>query len=197
VGREATQFKKGQPRPEGAGRKKGTPNKPVTVKLAMKTFTGEKGSELLAFADEVMTLPNWLQTEKGYAILLADKISVWQELLRYGIGKHANHATDTGRGDIQVVPKYPIGTDPKAMDRLILDEIERRGYVPGRQGPQAPQKDRGKIFNDALLRAVGKKPRELPKDVQAELTTEDGVPLDIVEEELPRPYDPERQGETE
>jgi hypothetical protein len=61
------------------------------------------------------------------------------------------------------------------MDRLIEDEIERRGYVPGRQGPQAPQKDRGKIFNDALLHAVGRKePRELPKDVQAELTTEDG-----------------------
>jgi hypothetical protein len=45
-----------------------------------------------------------------------------------------------------------------------------------------------------LLRAVGKKPRELPKDVQAELTTEDGVPLDIVEDELPRPYDPDRRG---
>ncbi len=70
--------------------------------------------------------------------------------------------------------------------------------MPGRQGATQPAKDRGKIFSDALLRAVGRKEsRELPKDVQAELSTEDGVPLDIVEEELPKPYDPERQGETE
>jgi hypothetical protein len=80
------------------------------------------------------------------------------------------------------------------MDRLIEDEIARRGYVPGRQGATQPAKDRGKIFNDALLRAVGKAPKELPADVQAELTTEDGVPLDIVEDELPRPYDPDRRG---
>jgi hypothetical protein len=32
-----------------------------------------------------------------------------------------------------VQPKYPIGTDPDAMERLIQDEIQRRGLVPGRQ----------------------------------------------------------------
>ncbi len=83
----------------------------------------------------------------------------------------------------------------------LAAQIARRGYVPGPNSPmrqQGPAKDRAKIFNDALLRAVGRKePRELPKDVQAELSTEDGVPLDIVEDELPRPYDPDRQGETE
>ncbi len=51
--------------------------------------------------------------------------------LEYGIGLPTKQAQDTGRGDIIVQPKYPIGTDPKVMERLIEDEIERRGYVPG------------------------------------------------------------------
>jgi hypothetical protein len=44
---------------------KGVKNKPVTVKLAMKTFTGEQGAEMLAFASEVMALPNWLEITIG------------------------------------------------------------------------------------------------------------------------------------
>jgi hypothetical protein len=89
--------------------------------------------------------------------------------MRYGIGKHANQAQDTGRGDIIVQPKYPIGTDPHAMDRLIEDEIARRGLVQGRRPNQGQAKDRGKIFNDALLKAVGHK--EAPQEVKDALRT--------------------------
>jgi hypothetical protein len=58
-----------------------------------------------------------------------------------------------------VQPKYPIGTDPDAMERLIQDEIEARGYIPDprRHRGQVQARDRGKIFNDALLKTVGHK----------------------------------------
>ncbi len=47
------------------------------------------------------------------------KLDVWRESLRYGIGQHAKQAQDTGRGDLIVQTKYPIGTDPQVMDRLL------------------------------------------------------------------------------
>ncbi len=106
--------------------------------------------------------------------------------------QHANQAQDTGRGDIIVQPKYPIGTDPQAMDRLIEDEIARRGLIPGRSTAR-PQRDRGKIFNDALLKAVGHK--DTPPEVKAAMKTEDGDELEIVEEPLPEILDPDRKGQ--
>jgi hypothetical protein len=39
-----------------------------------------------------MALPHWLETDKGHCVLLGIKVDVWREFLRYGIGKHANHA---------------------------------------------------------------------------------------------------------
>jgi hypothetical protein len=66
---------------------------------------------------------------RGYDPPHFDPHLAFNPKLRYGIGKHANQAADTGRGDIQIIPKYPIGTDPKVMERLIKDEIERR-YGP-------------------------------------------------------------------
>ncbi len=85
-----------------------------------------------------------------------------------------------------------IGTHA-AMDRLIEDEIERRGYVPGpqsrhQQGMRAPR-DRTAIFNKALLKAV--------KHAEVTLRTEDGTELEIVDEQLPQILDPDRQGESE
>ncbi len=56
-------------------------------------------------------------------------------------------------------------------------------------------KDRGRIFNDALLKAVGHK--EAPAEVKAAMKTEDGDDLEIVDEQLPEQLDPDRQGETE
>ncbi len=69
----------------------------------------------------------------------------------YGIGVPVKPAPE-GRagGGLVVEPKYPIGTDPKVMDRLIEDEIARRGYVPGRRQDQVQTRDRGAIFNKAL-----------------------------------------------
>ncbi len=58
-----------------------------------------------------------------------------------------------------------------------------------------PVRDRGKIFNDALLKAVGHK--EAPAEVKAAMKTEDGDELEIVEEPLPEQFDPERKGEQE
>ncbi len=191
----ATRFTKG--RPKTGGRQKGTPNKPITVKMAMKTFTNEKGAELMAFADEVMNLPNWLETEKGYCILLGIKVDVWREALRYGIGKHANQAPDTGRGGLIFHTKFPLGTDPDAMDRWFEEEAIRRGLIKGGQPrlqAQAPQKDRGKIFNQALLRAVGKAPQKArPPEVVEALTDEEGNELEVVEHELPKIYEPDQQ----
>jgi hypothetical protein len=76
------------------------------------------------------------------------------------------------------------------MERLIQDEIERRGYVPGpgsRQNQQAARsRDRAKIFNGALMRAVrGPAKKEPRPEVKRALTTEDGVELEIVDEQLP------------
>jgi hypothetical protein len=103
-------------------------------------------------------------------------------------------AQDTGRGDMIVVPKYPIGTDPKAMDRLIEDEIAKRGYIPDpqRHRGQVQAKDRGKIFNRALLKAV--KPPEA-KEVEAAMTTENGDTLEIVgDNEVPEILNEDRRG---
>ncbi len=78
----ATRFTKG--RPKTGGRQKGTPNKPITVKLAMRTFTNERGAELMAFAERVLfELPDIMPAgEKGYVNLLPAKISVFVESLR-------------------------------------------------------------------------------------------------------------------
>ncbi len=108
------------------------------------------------------------------------------------IQKNDNQAQDTGRGDLIVQPKYPIGTDPKAMDQLIEDEIARRGLVAARQ-TKTPEGDRAKIFNDALLKAVGHK--DTPPEVKAAMKTEDGDELEIVEEPLPKILDPHRKGQ--
>ncbi len=51
---EDTQFKKDHARPEKAGRRKGTPNKPKTIKIAMREFTDEEGNALLAWARHVL-----------------------------------------------------------------------------------------------------------------------------------------------
>jgi hypothetical protein len=79
------------------------------------------------------------------------------------------------------------------MDRLIEDEIARRGYVPGpgsrQQQGVRPARDRAAIFNKALLKAV--------KHPEVTLRTEDGVELEIVDEQLPEQHDPDRQGESE
>jgi hypothetical protein len=74
-------------------------------------------------------------------------------------------------------------------DRRAAVSLARSGEL----GPTTTLPGRARARDHPMF----EEPRELPKDVQAELTTEDGVPLDIVEEELPRPYDPERQGESE
>ncbi len=187
-----TRFHKG--RAKTGGRQRGTPNKPKTVKVAWREFTDGFGDEMVAFAKHVLFgLPDVAPAgEKGYVNFVPATLDVWREAMRYGIGKHANQAQDTGRGDLIVQPKYPIGTDPKAMDQLIEDEIARRGLIPGRSTAR-PQRDRGKIFNDALLKAVGHK--DAPPEVKAAMKTEDGDELEIVEEPLPEILDPDRKGQ--
>ncbi len=107
-------------------------------------------------------------------------------MLEYGIGLPAKMAPDTGRGNLIFHTKFPLGTDPDAMEAWFEEEAIRRGLIkggrPGLQA-QAPTKDRGKIFNDALLRAVGHK--ETPPEVKAALQTEDGDELQLVGDEMP------------
>ncbi len=178
-----TRFHKG--RAKTGGRQRGTPNKPKTVKVAWREFTDGFGDEMVAFAKHVLfELPDVMPAgEKGYVNFIPAKLDVWRESMRYGIGKHANQAQDTGRGDLIVQPKSPIGTDPDAMERYVEEEIERRGLVPGRRPGQAPVRDRGAIFNRALLKAVAHP--EATEEVKAALRTDDGDQLEVVEEQLP------------
>ncbi len=116
------------------------------------------------------------------------QLEIWRETMRYGIGKHANQAQDTGRGDLIFHTKFPLGTDPDALERWFEDEAIRRGLIKGdglrRQDLAQPQKPHpGKIFNRALLRAVGHK--ETPPEVKAALQTEDGDELQLVGDEMP------------
>jgi hypothetical protein len=127
------------------------------------------------------------------------QLEIWRETMRYGIGKHANQAQDTGRGDLIFQAKFPLGTDPDAMDRWFEEEAIRRRLIKGGQPrlqAQRPQKDRGKIFNEALLRAVGHKDapkKPVPQEVLDAMTDEDGNPLEVVEHELPKIYEPDQQ----
>ncbi len=106
-------------------------------------------------------------------------------------------APDTGRGGLIFHTKFPLGTDPDALERWFEDEAIRRGLIKGerRQLPQAQQKDRGKIFNDALLRAVGHndaKRQPPPKEVVDALKDDEGNELEVVEQELPKIYEPDQ-----
>ncbi len=76
------------------------------------------------------------------------------------------------------------------MEAWFEEEAIRRGLIKGGQPrglrglqAQTPTKDRGKIFNDALLRAAGHK--ETPPEVKAALQTEDGDELQLVGDEMP------------
>jgi hypothetical protein len=52
-------FKKGDPKPEGSGRKPGVKNLPVSIKFAWKEFVNEQGGEMKEWAREVMfEMPN-------------------------------------------------------------------------------------------------------------------------------------------
>ncbi len=81
--------------------------------MAWREFTDGFGDEMVAFAKHVLFgLPDVAPAgEKGYVNFVPAKLDVWREAMRYGIGKHANQAQDTGRGDLIVQPKYPIGTN--------------------------------------------------------------------------------------
>ncbi len=97
--------------------------------------------------------------------------------LEYGIGLPTKQSQEIVRGQLIVQPKYPIGTDPLAMRRLEADILARAGVQP----PGAPPKrNRGRIFNDALLQAVGGKDKVQPKEVKDALTTAEGDTLEIV-----------------
>ncbi len=79
-----TRFHKG--RAKTGGRQSGVKNKPVTVKLAMKTFTNEQGAEMLAWFGKVLALDLLVPTEKGYLNLIPHQMEIWRESMRYGIG---------------------------------------------------------------------------------------------------------------
>ncbi len=99
---------------------------------------------------------------------------------------------DGGNNQLIVQPKYPIGTDPLVMRKLEAEVLERAGVQP----PGAPPKrDRGRIFNDALLQAVGRKDKVQPKEVKDALTTEDGdTPEIVVDGEVPEILNEDRRG---
>ncbi len=81
-------------------------------------------------------------------------------------------------------PKFPIGTDEDALEAWFEDEAVRRGLIRGQRRQLQPEKPHpGKIFNDALLRAV--KHKEAPPEVKAALQTEDGDELQLVGDEMP------------
>ncbi len=188
MAREDTQFKPGHKKLPGAGRAKGTPNKPISIKAAMKQYCDERGYLVPAALDYAMEHDNPML-----------RLRAAQFMLEYGIGLPAKMAPDTGRGDLIFHTKFPLGTDPDALERWFEEEAIRRGLIKGGQPrlqAQAPTKDRGKIFNEALLRAVGHKDapkRPVPQEVLDAMTDEDGNPLEVVEHELPKIYEPDQQ----
>jgi hypothetical protein len=189
-----TRFHKG--RAKTGGRQRGTPNKPVTVKLTMKTFTNEQGAEMLAWFRKVLALDLLVPTEKGYLNLIPHQMEIWRESMRYGIGKHANQAPDTGRGDLIFHTKFPLGTDPDALERWFEEEAIRRGLIKGAQTrlqAQAPKEHPGSVLNRALVAIKGGKKAPVPQDVLDAMTDEDGNPLEVVEHELPKIYEPDQQ----
>jgi hypothetical protein len=61
-------FKKGDPKPEGSGRKPGVKNLPVSIKFAWKEFVNEQGDEMKEWAREVMfEMPNIAIVDDGKA----------------------------------------------------------------------------------------------------------------------------------
>ncbi len=112
VPREDTQFKKGHARPEKASRRKGTPNKPKTIKLAWKEFTSEQGEEMKAFAQHVLfELPNVLEVGDKIVNMVPHKIAFLDKALKYGIGLPAKQAAYAGHTTLQMV-RHPVGVDP-------------------------------------------------------------------------------------
>ncbi len=157
---------------------------------------GERGAEMLAFFAHVLQLPDIIPVgENGHVNILPLKFEVWREVMRYGVGKHANQAQDTGRGDLILQPKFPIGTDEEALERWFDEECVRRGLVQGQRRPQAapPKPHPGSVLNRAMLAIKEGKKAPVPKDVQDALVNEDGEPLEIVENELPKIYEPDQQ----
>ncbi len=80
----------------------------------------------------------------------------------------------------------PPGTDPLKGQRQREREAdleEARTSQPMADAPAKSPRDRGKIFNEALLKAVGHK--DVPREVKEALTTEDGDELQLVGDEMP------------
>ncbi len=73
--------------------------------------------------------------EEGYVNFLPAKISVLVESLRYA--------------QLIVQLRYPIGTDPLVMRRLLEREADRR------EAPAKPSRDRGKIFQPGASQGPG------------------------------------------
>ncbi len=94
-------------------------------------------------------------------------------------------------------PKFPIGTDEDALERWFEEEAVRRGLIRGTERQLQPEKPHpGRILNDALLKAMGHKEakgKPVPQEVQDALVNEDGEELEIVEQELPKIYEPDQQ----
>ncbi len=192
MAREDTQFKPGHKKLPGAGRAKGTPNKPLSIKAAMKQYCDENGYLVPAVLERAVA------HEDPRLGLHALKL-----MCLYGIGLPAKQAQDTGRGSLIVQTKYPIGTDPKVMDRLLriaadpkqserlLAVIDRLGLDSGDQArqPQLQKRNPQKALTTAIARIS-----QATKQPAPVLTTEDGEPLEVVgDNEMPAIYDETRR----
>ncbi len=92
--------------------------------------------------------------------------------------------------------KFPLGTDPDELERWFEEEAIRRGLIKGAQTrlqAQAPKEHPGSVLNRALVAIKGGKKAPVPQDVLDAMTDEDGNPLEIVEHELPKIYEPDQQ----
>jgi hypothetical protein len=145
------QFKKG--REKTGGRQKGTPNHPISIKTAMRRFTEEKGGELLAWADDLMSTPDLVQVGDKVINMAPVKTQLFKIACEYGIGLPNKQVQDGGHHTLQIVLRNPLGTDPVALRLEREAEAARREL---RAGGALPAQQPG--VRDGVARPVGPRP---------------------------------------
>ncbi len=130
-----TRFQRG--REKTGGRKKGTLNRPKSIKVAMREFTDEKGGELLNWAEALINGPNFVMVGDKVVNLTPVKVTLFRYALEYGIGTPNKQIQDGGHHTLTIAPRYPLGVDPAAMRQSSRPRSRLRGCALRRRRRKA------------------------------------------------------------